>query len=197
MAPGGNGKLHLNGGTASAAAVTVWSTGTILGDGFVQTTNGVTNQGTLSPDQTISITGNLAFSSTATMLSTVTPSIADSVMVQGGTALNGHLDVTLTGGPFTAGAQYTLLEASGGLNGTTFSNVSISAPPGVKSQVTYDTNHVYLIIKPSGTPTPTPTPSATATATPSPTATPTPSATPCNGRCSPTPRPRPTPAPRP
>ena len=83
----GTGELHLtNGGTVSAAAVTMWSTGTILGDGFVQTTNGVTNQGTLSPDQTISITGNLAFSSTATMLSTVTPSIADSVMVQGGAA---------------------------------------------------------------------------------------------------------------
>src|SRR5262249_51637847 len=112
---------------------------------------------------------------------------------------------TLTGGPFTTGAQYTLLEASGGLNGTTFSNVSISAPPGVKSQITYDANHVYLTIKSSGTPTPTPTPSATATATPTATTTPTPSptatltqsATPCHGRCSPTPSPRPTTNPRP
>src|SRR5689334_4589187 len=61
------GELHLtDGGTASAAGVTVWNTGTILGYGLVETTNGVTNQGTLSPDQTISITGNLAFSSIAT-----------------------------------------------------------------------------------------------------------------------------------
>ena len=137
----------------------------------------MTNQGTVSPDQTISITGNLAFSSTATMLSTVTPSIADSVMVQGGATLNGHLGVTLTGGPFIADTQYTLLQANGGLNGTTFSSVSISSPPGVNAQVTYDMNHVYLVIKGSGTPTPTPTP--------------------CTGRCSPTPRPRPTPHPRP
>jgi T5SS/PEP-CTERM-associated repeat protein len=193
----GTGDLHLaNGGTVSAAAVTVWSTGTVGGNGFVQT-NEVMNQGTLVPDEMISITGNLTFSSTATMLSTVTPGIADSVVAQGTAGLNGQLNVTLTGGPFIVATQYTLLEASGGLNGTTFSNVSISAPPGVKPQVTYDTNHVYLIIKASGTPTPTPTPSATATATPSPTATPTPSATPCNGRCSPTPRPRPTPYPRP
>jgi len=191
----GTGDLHLaNGGTVAAAAVTIWSTGTILGDGFVQTTNGVTNQGTLSPDQTISIAGNLTFSSTATMLSTVTPGVADSVVAQGTAGLNGQLNVTLTGGPFIVGTQYTLLEASGGLNGTTFSNVSINAPPGVKSQVTYDTNHVYLIIKSSGTPTPTPTPSATATATPSPTATPTPTPTP---RPTATPRPRPTPYPRP
>jgi len=194
----GSGILHLaNGGTLGAAAVTVWSTGTLSGNGFVQTTNGLTNHGTLAPDQTISITGHLTFDSIAIMSSTVTPGIADSVMAQGTAELNGQLNVTLTGGPFIVGTQYTLLEANGGLNGTTFSNVSISAPPGVKSQVTYDTNHVYLIIKSSGTPTPTPTPSATATATPSPTATPTPSAPPCNGRCLPTPRPRPTPYPRP
>jgi T5SS/PEP-CTERM-associated repeat protein len=125
----GTAELHLtDGGTASAAAVTVWSTGTILGDGFVQTTHGVTNQGTLSPDQTISITGNLAFNSTATILSTVTPSTADSVMVQGGSALNGHLGVTLTGGPFITRTQYTLLQANGRLKGTTFSSVSISSP---------------------------------------------------------------------
>ena len=194
----GSGELHLaNGGTVSAAVLTVWSTGTVTGDGFVQTTNGVLNQGTLAPDQTISVTGNLTFNSTANMLSTVTPQTADSVMVQGVATVSGHLSVTLTGGPFTVGTQYTLLQASSGLNGTTFTNVSITAPPGVKSQVTYDANHVYLIINASGTPTPTPTPSATATATSSPTATPTPSTTPCKGRCSPTPRPRPTPAPRP
>lgn len=185
----GSGELHLaNGGTVSAAILTVWSSGTVTGNGFVQTTNGVLNQGTLAPDQTISVTGNLTFNSAASMLSTVTPQTANSVMVQGVVSLNGHLSVTLTGGPFTAGTQYTLLQASGGLNGTTFTNVSITAPPGVKSQVTYDANHVYLIIKSNGSPTPTPTPSATPTPTPSP--------TPCP-RCSPRPRPRPTPAPRP
>ena len=174
----GSGELHLaNGGTVSAAVLTVWSTGTVTGNGFIQTTNGVLNQGTLAPDQTISVTGNLTFNSTATMLSTVTPQSADNVMVQGAATLSGHLSVTLTGGPFTVGTQYTLLQASGGLNGTTFTNVSITAPPGVKSQVTYDANHVYLIIKSNGSPTPTPTP--------------------CTGRCSPTPRPRPTPHPRP
>ena len=182
----GTGELHLtNGGTVAAAAVTIWSTGTVTGNGFIETT-GVTNHGTFAPDQTISINGDLTFDSTATMSSTVTSDTADSVVAQGTAGLNGQLNVTLTGGPFIVGTQYTLLLANGGLNGTTFSNVSISAPPGVNAQVTYDTNHVYLVIEPSGTPTPTP------TGTPSPTATPT--STP---RPTPTPRPRPTPHPRP
>jgi T5SS/PEP-CTERM-associated repeat protein len=200
----GSGVLHLaNGGTLGASAVTIWSTGTVDGEGFVQTTNGLTNHGTLAPDQTISISGNVTFSSKAIMSSSVTPDTAASVVVQGTAGLAGNLNVTLTGGPFVQGTQYTLLLANAGLNGTTFSNVSITAPPGVKSQVTYDTNHVYLTIKSSGTPTPTPTPTATvtptptATATATATATPTPSPSPCGGRCSPTPRPRPTPAHRP
>ena len=200
----GSGELHLaNGGTVSAAILTVWSTGTVTGNGFVQTTNGVTNQGTLAPDQTISITGNLTFNSTANMLSTVTPQTANSVMVQGAATLNGHLSVTLTGGPFTQGTQYTLLQANGGLNGTTFSNVSITAPPGVAAQVTYDTNHVYLMIQ-SGGGSPTPTATGTPSATPTPTGTQTPTATPTvtstpspTARVTPTPRPRPTLAARP
>src|SRR6266853_277413 len=149
--PVGTGELHLtNSGGVSAAAATIWSTGTVSGSGSIQTSNGVMNHGTLTPDPTISITGNLPFSSTANMLSTVTPAIAGSVMVQGSSALNGHLGVTLTGGPFIVGTQFTLLQASNGLNGTIFSSTSISAPPGVNSQVTYDTNHVYLVIESNG-----------------------------------------------
>jgi len=214
----GIGELFLNnGGTVTSPVVTVWSSGTLFGNGFIQT-NEVANQGGLAPEPTISITGNLSFGLTADMFSTVTPQAADSVIVQGAANLLGDLNVTLIGGPFVQGTQYTLLLANAGLNGTTFSNVSISAPPGVAAQVTYDTNHVYLTIQtgggsptptatgtpsatptPSSTSTPTPTPSPTQTATPTPTATPspTPTPTPGPGRSSPTPRPRPTPHPRP
>src|SRR5204863_4135036 len=132
------------------------------------------------------------------------PDTADSVEIGGTAALDGNLNVTLTGGPFVVGMQYTLLTAFGGLNGTTFSNVSITAPVGVTAQVTYDTNDVFLTIESNGTPTPTPTasptvsptatPTATATATTTPSATPRQTPTP---RVQPTPRPRPTPPPRP
>jgi T5SS/PEP-CTERM-associated repeat protein len=188
----GIGVVHVaDGGSVSAASVTVWQSGTLSGSGSLQVTNGTTIEGILVPEQTLSIVGDVTFGGTAGTLSTVTPGEADNVVVEGMANLNGDFDVTLTGGPFIVGTQYTLLQANSGLNGTTFSNVLISAPPGVDAQVTYDTNHVYLVIKPSGTPTPTP------TGTPSSTPTPTPTPTPCTGRCTPTPRPRPTPHPRP
>jgi hypothetical protein len=103
-------------------------------------------EGTLAPEQTLSIAGNVAFSSTAITLLTVTPDDADNVLVGGTAKLDGQLQVTLTGGPFTVGAQYTLLQANDGLNGTTFTDVSITFPPGINPQITYDTNHVYLVI---------------------------------------------------
>ena len=193
---GGNGTLHVNGGgTVNADRVTVWSTGTIGGNGIIQAVNGISVEGTLAPEETLSISGNLALTSDAITLSTVTPDAADNANVAGTATLDGQLQVAVTGGPYTVGAQYTLLQASGGLNNTTFSDVSITFPPGVNGHVKYDSNHVYLIIDQSATPTPSPTPSITPTPTPTPT--PTASPTPCKGRCSPTPRPRPTPAPRP
>jgi T5SS/PEP-CTERM-associated repeat protein len=194
----GSGELHLvNNGTVSAAAITVWSTGLMKGKGFVKAA-GVTNDGTLAPNEIMSMSGNLTFDSTAIMSSSGTPDTADEVMVGGTAGLDGTLNVTLTGGPFIVGMQYTLLTATGGLNGTTFANVSITAPAGVTAQVTYDTNDVFLTIKSSGSPTPTPSPSPTPT--PTPTATLTPSPTPRQTptpRFVPTPRPRPTPPPRP
>ena len=204
----GTGDLHLfNNGNVDAAAVTVWSTGRLTGKGFVQAAL-VTNHGTLTPDSIISISGDLTFDSAAIMSATVMPDAAGNVMVGGTAGLDGNLNVTLTGGPFIVGMQYTLLTASGGLNGTTFANVSITAPAGVTAQVTYDTNDVVLTILSSGTPTPTPSASPTVTPTVSPTVTPTPTATATTTpsatprqtptpRFVPTPRPRPTPPPRP
>jgi T5SS/PEP-CTERM-associated repeat protein len=204
----GAGELQLNNNaTVGAAAVTVWSTGLMKGKGFVKAAE-VTNHGTLASNEIISISGDLSFDSIAILSLSVTPDTADSIMVGGTAGLDGNLDVTLTGGPFIVGMQYTLLVATGGLNGTTFANVSIIAPPGVDAQVTYDTNDVFLTILSSGTPTPTPsasptvsptvtpavTPTPTATATTTPTSTPRQTPTP---RFVPTPRPRPTPPPRP
>lgn len=202
----GSGQLHLiNNATVGAAAVTVWSTGFVTGKGFVKAA-AVTNHGTLSPNQIISISGDLTFDSAATMLCTVMPDTAESIMVGGMAGLDGNLNVTLTGDPFVVGTQYSLLTANSGLNGTTFANVSVTAPAGVTAQVTYDTNDVLLTITSNGTPTPTPTasPTVSPTVTPTPTATatttvtpsPTPRQTP-TPRFVPTPRPRPTPPPRP
>ena len=83
----------------SAAAVIVWSTGMITGDGIVRTTE-MTNHGTLAPDPTISIKGDLAFDPTATMSSIVTPDIADNVVAQGMAGLERKLKYNTYWRPF-------------------------------------------------------------------------------------------------
>jgi T5SS/PEP-CTERM-associated repeat protein len=217
---GGTGLLHLDAGaTVSAASLNVWGPGTVTGTGSVTNSTTTTIQGTLAPIQTISLAGNVILDATANTLSTVTPASAGNVTIQGTATLNGQLGVTLSGGPFTPGTQYTLLQAGGGLGGTTFSSVNIDYTPGQGfiPQIIYDAEHVYLYLAPKGTPTPTasPTPSptpiptatptvtptatptATPTITPTPTVTPTPTATPtATPTSTPTGTPRPTPTPR-
>ena len=178
---GGTGLLHLNsGGTVSAATLNIWEPGTLTGTGSITNSTTTTIQGTLAPEQTISIAGNVTFGPTASTTVIVTPPGGGNVTVQGTVALSGQLGVTLSGGPFTPGTQYILLQAGGGLNSTTFSSVSIDFPPGqgFTPHVTYDADHVYLHLEPTGTPTPTPTSSPTPTSTPTPTATSTPTSTP-------------------
>src|SRR5439155_24430182 len=165
---GGTGLLHIDAGaTVSAASLNVWSPGTLTGTGSVTNSTTTTIQGTLAPAQTISLAGNLTFGPTASTVITVTPPGAGNVAVQGTVALSGQLGVTFSGGPFTPGTQYTLLQAGAGLDGTTFASVNIDYPQGqgFTPQIDYDAGHVYLYLAPDGTPTPSPTPTPTATPT--------------------------------
>jgi T5SS/PEP-CTERM-associated repeat protein len=193
--PGGTGLLHIdNGGTVSAASINIWGPGTLTGTGSITNSTTTAIEGTLAPEQTISIAGNVTFGVTAATLVTVTLEETGNITVQGAVALSGQLGVTLSGGPFKPGTQYTLLQAGGGLGGTAFSAVNIDYPPnqGFTPEINYDANHVYLYLAPNGTPTPSPTPTPTATSTPTPTLTPTPTVTPT---VTPTPIVTPTPTP--
>jgi T5SS/PEP-CTERM-associated repeat protein len=112
-ASGGTGLLTVtNSATVSAASVLVWGSGTLTGNGTVSTTSGVTIAGTLTPsgtppNDTLTINGNLTFSS-GTMECDVVPDGADNVNVSGVASLNGKLSVTMTGTTFRAGTTYTL-----------------------------------------------------------------------------------------
>jgi T5SS/PEP-CTERM-associated repeat protein len=149
----GTGLLTVtNGGKVTAASVHVYSFGTVTGNATVTTTGGTTIEGTIEPSGgRLTIAGGLTFFGTAAlMVSNVVPASADNVYVSGGGAsLTGKLKVTMTG-TFTPGTTYTLLHADNGLNGTTFSSVSISYPTGqcFTPVVSYDANNIYLYLQP-------------------------------------------------
>jgi len=152
---GGTGLLTVtNGGTVTAASVHAWKSGTLTGNGTVSTTNGTTIDGTLEPNWTLTITGNLTFEGdNATMQCSVTPDNLGSIDadVSGGATLTGKVSVTMTG-TFTPGTRFTLLHAAGGrINDSKFSSQSIKFPTGqgFTPKITYDANNVYLCLVPT------------------------------------------------
>jgi T5SS/PEP-CTERM-associated repeat protein len=151
---GGTGLLTVtNGGKASAGSVYVYKSGTLAGKGSVSGTT--TIEGTLAPDWTLTITGDIIFLSignTPTMQCSVIPSNLGSIDagVSGAATLDGKVSVTMTG-TFTPGTQFTLLHAAGGLGNTRFLTQSINFPTGQNftPKINYDANHVYLYLQPN------------------------------------------------
>jgi fibronectin-binding autotransporter adhesin len=64
--------------------------------------------------------------------------------VSGTASLDGPLVLELDGA--IAAGQYTLIEADGGLGGSTFASVTVTPPIGMTAEVTYDDTHAYLVI---------------------------------------------------
>ncbi|HFA50831.1 MAG TPA: T9SS type A sorting domain-containing protein, partial [Bacteroidetes bacterium] len=67
----------------------------------------------------------------------------DILDVQGPATLDGTLNVTLLGGNPTAGTDFAIVMATGGLGGTQFSTVNFPAPASDWS-ITYNTNDVVI-----------------------------------------------------
>jgi len=81
---------------------------------------------------------------------TVAPAGAGSIHASSSATLQGALSIEFADGTFSAGT-YTLLQADGGLGGTTFATVTIGTPPsGLQAAVTYDANHVDLVLSAAG-----------------------------------------------
>jgi hypothetical protein len=135
--------------SVTAASVYVYPSGTLTGNATVTTPNGGTTtvEGTLSPNWTLTMNGNLLFAGTSPLMqSNVIPSNSgNDAHVTGTATLTGRLSVTMTG-TFSSGTnRYTLLYAEGGRNGI-FGSQSITYDPsqGFTPSISYDTNHVYL-----------------------------------------------------
>jgi autotransporter-associated beta strand protein len=126
------GALIVNGSIAWSSLTTVNTGATLGGNGVIGNT--MINGGTLAPGNSIgllTVQGSLAFTSAASYLLEVSPVNADRVNVTGSANLGGAtVRATFAAGSYVA-RQYTILNAAGGLGGSTFSTlVNTNLPSG-------------------------------------------------------------------
>jgi len=140
------GLLAVNGSIASSALTTVNAGATLGGNGTVGNTT--INGGTLSPGNsigTLTVQGNLVLAAAASYLVEVSPASADRTNVTGTATLGGAtVNASFAAGTYV-NKKYTILNAAGGLGGSTFSSlVNTNLPGGFTSSLSYDTNNAYL-----------------------------------------------------
>jgi YVTN family beta-propeller protein/autotransporter-associated beta strand protein len=139
------GTLSVNGSIASSSLTTVNAGGTLGGNGTVGNT--LINGGVLSPGNSIgllTVQGNLVLTAASIYLAQVSPSAADRTNVTGAATLGGAtVDASFAPGTYVA-RKYTILNATGGLNGIFSGPVNTNLPSGFQSSLSYDGNSVYL-----------------------------------------------------
>jgi autotransporter-associated beta strand protein len=143
------GTLAVNGDISASSGVTVNTGGTLSGIGTVSNIT-VNNGGRLAPGLasttgTLVATGNLVMQAAAIYLVQVSSSAPSRLNLNNGSATlnDATLAINATGGGYAFGTRYTVLSATGGLNGTTFANTSASNGR-VTAKVSYDANDVFL-----------------------------------------------------
>lgn len=132
---------------AIVSQVTVAQGASFGGSGQVgaTTVNGTLGLGT---PQTLTINGNLAFGPTGMYLASIQGPVSDLVKVNGSAALAGTLAPQTLGGTYTFNTPYTVLTATGGVNGTfgTFDRSRVGA--GLVTTVAYTGSAVQLTLTP-------------------------------------------------
>jgi autotransporter-associated beta strand protein len=135
----------LTGGVAGPVSV---NGGVLTGEGTVGATQ-INAGGTFAPGEfgtpgtLMTVSGNLAFQSGALYLVQLNPSTASLANVTGATSLSGNLQANFAPGTYSAGTQYDVLHAAGGLSGT-FAAVSATGAPGFAVRATYTNTDVLL-----------------------------------------------------
>ncbi len=159
----GGGSLNLTGNSSSFNGYTVVSNaslnvgGSLGGNVFVLpgatlggtgSVGNLYNSGVVGPGNsigTLTVTGNFSQAQGATYMTEVGGAgLSDRINVAGTATLGGQVFVTaLPGMAFAPSTTYTILSATGGLNGTTFASVN-ELYPFLLSNLSYDANNAYL-----------------------------------------------------
>jgi autotransporter-associated beta strand protein len=140
------GTLSVNGSIATSSLTTVNAGGTLGGNGTVGNT--IINGGTLSPGNSIgllTVQGSLVLTAASSYLVEVSPANADRVNVIGNATAGGAMvKASFAPGSYVA-KQYTILNATGGLGGSTFGSVvNTNLPANFSSSLSYDPNNAFL-----------------------------------------------------
>jgi hypothetical protein len=144
-----NGGAVVNGGlltvNGSAAAVTVNAGGTLGGTGAVLVNaDGTGAPGSGVPASSMTVSGNLAFASGAQYLVQLNPATASFTNVSGTATLGGAtVNATYANGS-NVSKQYTIVNATGGVNGTFGSLVNANLPANFTPGLSYDATHAFL-----------------------------------------------------
>jgi autotransporter-associated beta strand protein len=143
------GALVVDGSIVSSNVVIVNGGGTLAGTGTVAST-GINDGGTLVAGHndgtfgTLTVQGNLGFTSGATYLVQVSPATSGSTNVTGTATLGGAtVAANFAPGSYVT-KQYTILSAAGGVSGTFGSLVNSNLSPMFKASLTSDANDVFL-----------------------------------------------------
>ena len=139
------GLLSVNGSIASSSLTTVNAGGTLGGNGTVGNT--LINGGTLSPGNsigTLNVSGNLVFTTAATYLVEVSASASDFTKGTGTATLAGTVAVVSPTSTYKFNQPYTILSATGGLGGTSFT--SLALPNFVTGALSYTATDAQLTL---------------------------------------------------
>jgi autotransporter-associated beta strand protein len=143
------GLLSVNGSIASSIQTTVNAGGALGGTGTVGTTT--INGGILAPGNnatgatgTLSVTGNLAFTTAAQYVVQVSQAASSLTSVSGTAMLAGAVQVVSSTGTYNFNQPYKILTATGGLGGTQFN--SLVVPNFITGALSYSPNTVSLAL---------------------------------------------------
>jgi T5SS/PEP-CTERM-associated repeat protein/autotransporter-associated beta strand protein len=152
------GTLVVNGSIASSNLISVNNGGTLAGTGTVGNTQvnagGTFAPGSGVPASSMTVSGNLAFASGAQYLVQLNPATASFTNVSGTTTLGGAaVNATYANGSYVS-KQYTIVNATGGVNGTFGSLVNTNLPANFTPGLSYDATHAFLNLTLNFTPPP-------------------------------------------
>jgi T5SS/PEP-CTERM-associated repeat protein/autotransporter-associated beta strand protein len=139
------GILSVNGSIASSSLTTVNAGGTLGGNGIVGNTT--VNGGALAPGNSIgllTVQGSLVLTAASSYMVEVSPTNADRVNVTGTATLGGAtVNASFAAGTYVA-KQYTIVNATGGVNGSFGAEANTNLPANFHASLGYDANNAYL-----------------------------------------------------